>query len=249
MCEGADLHAPTRTSSPNNEEYRNRQVGFQQMQGQENGGQILNVTDETTEAPRKSSSSSDSYCDCNFCLQNGTAQETCADPIARFRAMQDEQSTAHEDSFVQLVPLQEPSSSSWICTTQEPEQYNSTVQRGTEDTRYNNNPLTRFREAHDSTLNSDDSNASSLLSFNYQDDIVASSPCHDVPNNDDVTNYSTDDVTSAHDSTAAMLGSLLLLPAATPQEMGRPDSRLTDSMLVLGSNSHVSRLSDSEGEG
>ena len=211
---------------------------------------ILNVTQpederqgESSVVPRRPSASSDgSYCDCNFCLQNGGDQPQLPepqDPLKRFREMHD-------------TPASE-------CNNMvEPEQYDQqethglshqTLRLGEESY---SSQVTRFRGVHQETwLNSDDSMASSMSSFNCQDDIVASSPqSYDITNTcDDVMNQP-DDVTNgvSHDDTALMLGSLMLLPASTPHVLGRPVRGLTDSMVVLGSNSHVSRLSDSEDE-
>jgi len=240
-------------SSQDNEMPDNRSEGGDTQTDTQTHGdcnKILNVTQpederqgESSVVPRRPSASSDgSYCDCNFCLQNGGDQPQLPepqDPLKRFREMHD-------------TPASE-------CNNMvEPEQYDQqethglshqTLRLGEESY---SSQVTRFRDVHQETwLNSDDSMASSMSSFNCQDDIVASSPqSYDITNTcDDVMNQP-DDVTNgvSHDDTALMLGSLMLLPASTPHVLGRPVRGLTDSMVVLGSNSHVSRLSDSEDE-
>lgn len=182
-----------------------------QTDAESQGRYILNVTQETSEqgaeeaVQKRSPNSSDgSYCDCNFCLQNGRRETV--DPIARFR--RESERREPPDAEIALE-------GSW--STQ----------------------VTRFR---DTWPTSDDSMGSSMSSFTCQDDIVASSPLAR-----DVTRSGDD--TARHEDTALMLGSLMLLPAETPCMLGHPAEGITDSLVVVGSNSHVSRLSDSEDEG
>ena len=179
----------------------------------------------------RNSSSEGSYCDCHFCIQQNNSI-IATDPIGRFRLQ-----TGHEAPQLQNpnYRLDEP--------RVDPDYMLD------EDTPVSTQ-VTRFRDTHN-TLNSDDSsNSSSMLSFNYQDDIIASSPVFSR----DVNNSSRDVINSSRDvmtpSNASLLdvGSLFLLPSETPQELGRSDHELTDSMVVLGSNSHVRRLSDSDSD-
>ena len=215
--------------------------GDDQASGQENKSKILNVTQQEEEerqdqeggagVTRKSSGSSDgSYCDCNFCLQNGCVevpppQPALPDPLQRFRDMQEVATSSCQD----MTDEQSERQTDKLSRVEEEESCSSQV--------------TRFRDNHQETwLNSDDSIASSMMSFNCQDDIIASSPLsHDVTNDEGTEERN-------HDDTAQMLGSLMLLPTETPHPLGRPVQGLTDSLMVVGSNSHVSRLSDSEDE-
>ncbi|KAL5266213.1 hypothetical protein ACHWQZ_G003581 [Mnemiopsis leidyi] len=205
---------------------------------QGNRSKILNVTQQEEEekqdrevgVARKTSGSSDgSYCDCNFCLQNGCVdvppqQPALPDPLQRFRDIQEV-----------------PTSSCQDMTDEQTERQTTRLSRVEEESY--SSQVSRFRDTHQETwLNSDDSVASSMMSFNCQDDIIASSPL-----SYDVTKEG-DEVATHHDDTAQMLGSLMLLPAETPRTLGRPVQGLTDSLMVVGSNSHVSRLSDSEDE-
>ena len=214
-----------------------------QTRREQDCGKILNVTQQEEKeegvVQRRASDSSDgSYCDCNFCLQNGVdVSQQPNDPIQRFREMREVPGTS-----CQMTATEQTDRSLYQTTRIEEDSYS--------------NQVSRFRDTHqENSLNSDDSMASSMTSFNCQDDIIASSPLsHDVTNTcDDVTNRC-DDVTnlanraSQHDDTSLTLGSLMLLPAETPPVLGRPVQGLTDSLMVVGSNSHVTRLSDSEEE-
>ena len=230
MCSSSELDRPLNESTR----------GDDQATGQENKSKILNVTQQEEDerqdqeggagVARKSSGSSDgSYCDCNFCLQNGCVdippqQPALPDPLQRFRDMQEVPASSFQD-----------------MTDEQTEQQTDRLSRVEEESC--SSQVTRFRDIHQETwLNSDDSIASSMMSFNCQDDIIASSPLsHDVTNEEETEARN-------HDDTAQMLGSLMLLPTETPNSLGRPVQGLTDSLMVVGSNSHVSRLSDSEDE-
>ena len=256
----------------------------EQTRTQEDNTRILNVTQP--EVRRHSDSSDGSYCDCNFCLEQGIrnqggpgpSQRIQEDPIARFR---DQITTTNFEGSVSsentkpcspqtlvipdIVTNDDPLYPHNIATTRDVITYRDTCSDVTNvhEESYPSH-LTKFREIHnnENSMNSDDSNASSMVSFNCQDDIMTSSPVtRDTRDSDHVTSGYRDEGSchgnssschgdNNHDDTAAMLdvGSLFLLPSETPQVLGVTNTGLTDSMIVMGSNSHVTRLSDSEDE-
>ena len=168
-------HQPSRSSPPTYRTFRKSRSALK-PDPTKPSPQLSLTFDESTSAFSKcqSSHSDDSFCDCNFCIQNSTTVEESSDC----------------------------SSSSCRYPVQ--------------------NLLSVFR-SESAPQDTDTSTNTSVVSFNYQDDILASSP---MGHNGD-------------DSCLSEVTSLLLQSTKTPKEMGFKRDDLSDSLAVLGTNSHT----------
>ena len=157
----------------------------------------------------------DSYCDCNFCVQNHL-NETNSEPHHQ-NDIQADDHYAHINETQSSIPeysemqtLSEDSNDS--CSLHRSAVISSFLTK-------NNLNITDFRE-NKTFSEADDSSCSRDISFNTQDDIVTSSPYH---------------------SPAVNVSSYLPFPTDTPIPLGNLSTNedLSDSMIVMGSNSHT----------